>query len=333
MDRTTLLTQWLEIQLKTADFNLNPLPVDASFRRYFRLTLPTKSLIAMDAPPNKEDSRPFVILAKLFHQHGLYVPEIVAANLEEGFLLLSDLGDDLFYRILNPLNADSVYRSAIDALLKIQTCQSQADWQFKSFADLLPQELLNFREWFLLQHLQLDLTCREESLLQQTFTHLFDNASTQPQVCTHRDYHSRNLLLLPEEKTGILDFQDAVWGPISYDLVSLLRDCYIAWPKTQVIEWVKVYQQQAYAQHILTHNNLDEFIRWFDWMGVQRHLKAIFIFARKFHRDHNANYLNDIPRTLNYVLSVTKEYPEFREFHEFLQHRVLDSKHRALHLE
>lgn len=328
--RATLLRQWLELELKTSDFDFNPLPADASFRRYFRIGLPAKSLIAMDAPPSQEDCHPFVTLARLFGSYGLCVPKIIATNYEAGFLLLSDLGDDLFFRILNPNNADLLYRSAISALLKIQTCQSQIDWQFKPYTDLLAQELLNFRKWFLLRHLQLDLSAQEESLLQTTFTHLLNQASLQSQACVHRDYHSRNLLLLPNNDTGILDFQDAMWGPISYDLVSLLRDCYITWPPAEVVRWARIYQQQAYSQNILSHDNFDEFMRWFDWMGLQRHLKAIFIFARKYRRDDNTNYLNDIPRTLNYVLEVVKKYPEFHRFHEFLENRVLTASNKIL---
>lgn len=320
--RLANLHDWLKSQLQTTDFILTPLAADASFRRYFRLVRNQQSWIVMDAPPDKEDTLPFVTIAKLFAQQGLCVPEIFAANLAAGFLLLSDLGDDLYFRILNPDNADLLYKNAIKDLLIIQSCRQNQTYHFPVFEPLMIEELQRFREWYLIKHLNLTLTDNEETLLTATFEKLVTSAVQQPQVCVHRDYHSRNLLRLTNNQVGILDFQDAVWGPITYDLVSLIRDCYIAWPNEQVEQWALNYFQLATHNGILTEKNPQEFLRWFDWMGIQRHLKAIYIFARKWHRDQNPNYLAEIPRTLTYVMNVTEKYSEFAQFRNFLRSKI-----------
>lgn len=322
--RLAALQNWLKNQLTQANFTLTLLAGDASFRRYFRVHLPEKTLIAMDAPPEKEDSHPFIEIAKIFHKKNLKVPEIIAVDLTQGFLLLTDLGDDLYFRVLNKHNAEQLYGNAIRELLTIQKCQQNQGWHFPAFDDMMKEELLRFREWYLLKHLNLALSDKEENILTAAFETLVNSALAQPQVCVHRDYHSRNLLALTNNSVGILDFQDAVWGPITYDLVSLIRDCYIAWPDTQVITWAKNYFQQASQVGIMPQQqNFLLFMRWFDWMGMQRHLKAIYIFARKFRRDNNPNYLPEIPRTLHYILTVGGQYPEFKNLIKFLQTRVL----------
>lgn len=320
--RLANLQEWIEKQIQTSNFTVSPLAGDASFRRYFRVKHEQQSFVAMDAPPDKEDSLPFVTIAKIFKQHGLQVPELFATNLSAGFLLLSDLGDDLYFRVLNPENASALYHNAIRDLLIIQTCQQNQVYHFPFFDQMMVEELERFREWYLLKHLNVTLSESEEILLKNTFTKLVTSAIQQPQVCVHRDYHSRNLLQLANQQVGILDFQDAVWGPITYDLVSLIRDCYIAWPNELVEQWASHYFQQARQAGILVEKNPTEFLRWFDWMGIQRHLKAIYIFARKWHRDQNPNYLPEIPRTLNYVMTMTGKYPEFREFRNFLSEKI-----------
>lgn len=322
--RNTALQQWLHTQLPNHTFHMTPLAGDASFRRYFRLHHGDTTLIAVDAPPEHENSVAFIGVASTFARLGLHVPQIIAADIDSGFLLLSDLGDGVYFNVLNTNNATRLYESALNALCLIQSCPQQNDWHFPPFDQrLLLHELHNFRDWYLLRHKQLSLTQQEENLLTRTFTQLIESALAQPQVCVHRDYHSRNLLELPDGQIGILDFQDAVWGPITYDLVSLLRDCYIAWPQQQVLNLVRNYYDQIRQNKALPVMSFEQFMTWFDWMGIQRHLKASYIFARKWHRDHNANYLSDIPRTLRYVVDVTQNYPELAEFRAFLLERAL----------
>lgn len=316
--RLTALKKFVAGQLGHARFNITPLAGDASFRRYFRVSYDDKTLVAMDAPPDKEDCRPFVAVSKIFQNHDLQVPSIIGSDYEQGYLLLTDFGDDLYFRVLKVANANELYVQAIKELPLIQACQNNAGYVFPDFAPFIQEELLRFREWYLLRHLQLSLTVAEETLLEDTFALLIKSAREQPQVCVHRDYHSRNLLVLPENNVGILDFQDAVWGPVTYDLVSLIRDCYIAWPQKQVLQWANYYHELALDRKIIAEKSSAVFTRWLDLMGVQRHLKAIYIFARKFHRDNNDNYLADIPRALRYVLDVSENYPELQTFKNFL---------------
>lgn len=308
---------FIQAHLKHNNFSIKPLAGDASFRRYFRVHSAEQTWVAMDAPPDKESCDSFVALAQLFRQRHIHVPEIIAMDLARGYLLLTDLGDNLYFRILNADNAAVHYENALRALIPIQSCSLQM-YAFPDFTPLITEELLRFREWYLIHYLQRSLTQQEETLLATTFTQLLEMAVNQPQVCVHRDYHSRNLMQLPGQAVGILDFQDAVWGPVTYDLVSLIRDCYIDWPLEQVTQWARFYHQLALDYRIMTEKNFAVFQRWFDWMGIQRHLKAIYIFARKFKRDQNSNYLNDIPRALNYVLQVSANYPELKDFREFL---------------
>lgn len=316
--RLNKLTDWLKKQCACREVNLAALPGDASFRRYFRLQSERGNYMVMDAPPEKESSKSFVAIAQAWYKLGLNVPYIYEADLEQGFLLLTDFGDQLYLGALNARTASSLYQRAVDDLLTIQSCQSIAGWDLPTFdsAEYL-QELENFRVWFLQKHCGLDLTAAENAMLDELFAWLVQKALEQPQVCVHRDYHSRNLMVLPDAKVGILDFQDALWGPITYDLVSLLRDCYIDWPEDQVKIWALSYLQQLNASGLIAPQDPALFLQWFDWMGVQRHLKAIFIFARKFHRDQDDSYLQYIPRGLNYVKSLAGRYPELRGLQAF----------------
>jgi N-acetylmuramate 1-kinase len=308
------LIQWLKKLYPDSAFNITPLAGDASFRRYYRIQLMDQSLVAMDSPPDKEDCQPFIDLAHIFAKQGLHVPHIYHIDTAQGFLLLSDLGDELYSRCLASQNADCLYQTAIDQLHIIQTISPQA-YAFPSFsAELFREELTRFQEWYLEKHLNLELTLAERNMLSDTFEVLIQNALEQPQVCVHRDYHSRNLLKLLNQNLGILDFQDAVWGPITYDLVSLIRDCYIDWPKHKVMQWATYFYEGITTFRI----DSEQFLRWFDLMGVQRHLKATYIFARKFRRDDTPTYLSDIPRALNYVCDVAQAYPELHPLREFL---------------
>ena len=276
----------------------------------------------MDAPPEFEDCGRYADLARRFRACGLNTPEIHAEFREQGFLLISDLGDRVYLGELNEQSADRLYGDALDALETLQTRAPITGLPEYDTA-LLTRELGLFREWLLQGLLQLPLDARDRERLDRVESILIANALEQPRVCVHRDYHSRNLMLTEAGNPGVLDFQDAVVGPITYDLVSLLRDCYIAWPETRVRDWAFGYFQRAGAAGLLNAVEPERFERWFDLMGMQRHLKACGIFARLSLRDGKHGYLADIPRTLDYVLDVTSRYPELRELGDWLGSRVV----------
>lgn len=315
--RQQALEEWLKTDCQLASYRLTPLAGDASFRRYFRVQQGNRTFVAMDAPTDRENCQPFVAIANALREKKLFVPEIIASDIQQGYLLLTDFGDDLYLNALTPANADTLYGNALDALSRLQDCRSVKGWQVPTFsAEFMYQELQIFKEWFLLRHLNLDLSSQNENMLSDFFYFLANSANTQPQVFMHRDYHSANLMLLPEQQVGILDFQDAFIGPVTYDLVSLLRDCYIDFPKEQITKLVLQYQEKISN---VAPVSAEIFLRWFDLMGIQRHLKALLTFSRKFHRDASSHYLQYIPRTINYVASVSPNYEEARAFNEFLQ--------------
>ena len=255
--------------------------------------------------------RPFVRLSQCFHALGLNVPRVLERDIEQGFFLITDLGDRLY---LHHLNASTVERLYADAMKALAVLQSGGGAQDNGLPDydsaLLHREMELFREWYLLRHLKRPLDSRQHRVLDEIFARLADAALGQPRVWVHRDYHSRNLMFTDQNNPGILDFQDAVYGPVTYDLVSLLRDCYVAWPRDRVENWARNYFAQARRSGIAVGDDEQRFIRWFDWMGVQRHLKATGIFARLCHRDGKPGYLDDVPRTMEYVFQVSACYPE-----------------------
>lgn len=310
-ERKERLEGWARQQLGWPTAVLTPASADASFRRYFRIEQPGKSYILMDAPPEREDSRPFVRISRLFLELGLHVPQIHAVDLAQGFLLLSDLGHRVYLHELSTDNVDRLYGDALGALATLQSC-GPVDGLPTYDRELLLFEMSLFRDWLLGTHLDLPLTDAEQAQLRRVFGVLADEALLQPAVCVHRDFHSRNLMLSGFHNPGILDFQDAVIGPVTYDLVSLLRDCYISWPRQQVERWALGYHELAQQMGILRSREISErkFLRWFDWMGVQRHLKAAGIFARLHHRDGKPGYLGDLPRTLGYVRDISADYAE-----------------------
>lgn len=323
--RFNQLIAWLE---KATNIS-NPQPVaitnDASFRRYYRLVFANEHYIVMDAPPEKENCLPFIDVAKRFLAAGLNVPQIIAQDLEQGFLLLSDLGDDLYLPQLKntPEQADVLYESAMSALI---TLQQKTDKTGLPLYDetLLQREMSLFPDWLLEKHISLSLSETDKNSLTHCFSTLTESALAQPQVLVHRDYHSRNLLTHKDNSPAILDFQDAVIGGITYDLVSLLRDCYISWPAEQITLWTTFYFKRAQAENLLpATTSYTEFMRWFDLMGLQRHIKVAGIFARLYHRDGKAGYLADIPQTLHYIIDVSAKYPEFIALHELTKQRVL----------
>ncbi|MGR9012363.1 MAG: aminoglycoside phosphotransferase family protein [Gammaproteobacteria bacterium] len=311
---------WLENDLLLAVTHCEPASSDASFRRYFRVKTSAGQFIIMDAPPSKENTEPFIRIAKLLTQSQVNVPAIFHQNMADGFLLLEDFGSQCFLDQLNADTADDLYQSAFESLFKLQTQTPVPDAGLPNYDEpLLHRELAIFDDWFLGQLLDIQIPA---GIWKPVCFLLTTSALEQPVTCVHRDYHSRNLMVLDKDSPGVIDFQDAVIGPITYDLVSLLRDCYISWPEQQIEQWQNNYFERL-RQANLIHCNEAQFKRWFDLMGLQRHLKAIGIFSRLHLRDGKSNYLGDIPRTLNYVTAVCAIYPELAEFNDFLHALVL----------
>lgn len=323
-ERTEALSSWLAKDVGLEPCEMELASGDASFRRYFRVRSGGQSRIAVDARPDREDSRPFVQVAHLMSEMGLNVPRVLASDLDRGFLLVTDLGERLYLDQLDDESVDRLYHDALGALATLQAGGPNQEGLPPYDLRLLMVEMSLFREWFVETHLGLDLGAPDRGLLDGVFARLADSALEQPQVMVHRDYHSRNLMVTGSNNPGILDFQDAVIGPVTYDLVSLLRDCYIAWPRARVEDWALGYRKQALRTGILTDEHGDEvrWMRWFDWMGVQRHLKAAGIFSRLHHRDGKPAYLGDIPRTLGYVAAVCSRYAELAPLADFLERRV-----------
>ncbi len=297
-------------------FALTPVSGDASFRRYFRAHAAAGRWIAMDAPPAQEDSAPFLAIVRSWRPQGIHVPEVQAADLAQGFLLLEDFGDELYWGALNEDTADRLYGGALRTLLHIQQSNAPSDYALPPYsADLLQTEMNLFRDWLCGQLLDLELPADWFDPLCDL---LIRNALDQPQVPVHRDYHARNLLVLDADHPGVLDFQDAVQGPLTYDLVSLLRDCYLQWPETRVRAWALDYADQARTAGL--HDQDDAtFWCWFNRMGIQRHLKASGIFARLWLRDGKPGYLADIPRTLAHILTASAGSPELNPLCEWIR--------------
>ena len=306
--RLKLLHAWLLTQL-TSEFSMETVSADASFRRYYRVHHAGSTTIAVDSPPSHENNAAFLHCTHLLNKHHQRVPEILAIDEVQGFMLLSDFGDRLLLNELNSNNVDQHYRTAINSLHDLQRvpCYSLPDYD----RERLLTEMQLFPDWLLQRHLNIKLNTDEQVQLNRIFGLLADNALEQPQVFVHRDFHSRNLMLLDTDEhtdqIGLIDYQDAVCGAISYDLVSLLRDCYISWPSSQIDSWLDAFYQPIAAQLAVDR---PQFQRWFDWIGIQRHLKASCIFCRLNYRDNKPTYLNDIALTLNYIEQVTARYTE-----------------------
>ncbi len=304
---------------------MTPASTDASFRRYFRLRSSAISFVAMDAPPPQEDCLPFVRIAGYLEVMGLNVPRIVEADLERGFLLLSDLGSTQYLKHLreNPEEAGQLYGDAIAALATMQSRGTAYQAMLPPYdSELLEFELALFHDWLCGTHLGIQFSSDEERQWRATCSLLIRNALDQPQVFVHRDYHSRNLMLTPQNNPGILDFQDAVEGAFTYDLVSLLKDCYARWPANRVSEWAAQFYSSLDAD-TQSQVGFEQFIRYFELMGVQRQLKAAGIFARLNHRDGKPGYLGDIPRTLSYVVDLEPRYDELKFLIDVIRERCL----------
>ena len=291
---------------------------DASFRRYFRVTFADdrSSAVLMDAPPEKEHCGPFIAIAELFAAAGANVPRLFASDITQGLLLLTDFGSKTYLDALNENSADALYRDAIAALIRIQR-SSRAGVLPEYDRALLMRELELFPEWYVGQQLARDITPGQRAVIDQTFNRLLANNLAQPRVFVHRDYHSRNLMVT-QPNPGILDFQDAVYGPITYDLVSLLRDAYISWPEERVLDWAIRYWEVARAAHLAVANDFADFYRDFEWMGVQRQIKVVGIFARLCYRDGKTQYLADQPRVLHYLHTTCRRYIDLAPFAKLL---------------
>jgi aminoglycoside/choline kinase family phosphotransferase len=308
--RLIQLKQWLATLPAPAlqPESLRPASSDASFRRYFRVDAADgATYIAMDAPPPQEDVRPFIHVAELFGQAGVSVPQVLAQDAERGFLLLADLGSTTYLHQLNHDTAHRLYLDAIDALVLMQV-QSRPGILPEYDRALLLRELMLFPEWYIGKHLGLALSDEQSATLTKVFDALLANNLAQPQVYVHRDYHSRNLMVLPKGNPGILDFQDAVYGPITYDLVSLLRDAYVQWDEEMVLDWAIRYWERAKRAGLPVNPDIDAFYLDFEFMGVQRHLKVLGIFARLYHRDGKEAYLKDLPLVMQYTRKAAQRY-------------------------
>jgi aminoglycoside/choline kinase family phosphotransferase len=322
--RFALLTRWVVEDLGFSDGRIEPASADASFRRYFRLTRGTDTYSVMDAPPDKEDLVPFVSTAQMLAGIGLNVPIILARDMRHGFLLLSDLGSRHYLDELTASrDVDRLYADALSALLRMQLRGGEASHALAPYdRELLMREMRLMPEWFLGRHLGMACDEAERAMLDRLFEVLVRSALSQPASFVHRDYHSRNLLLTEQGNPGILDFQDAVHGAITYDLVSLLKDCYIEWPHARVNQWALQYREQLRSAGFVLDADEREFLRWFDLMGLQRHIKVLGIFSRLYYRDGKPGYLQDLPRVLGYTLTAASAYPETAEFARFIAERI-----------
>jgi aminoglycoside/choline kinase family phosphotransferase len=306
--RRDALERWLSTQLRGARFSLAPASEDASFRRYFRASLDDgASFVAMDAPPEKEDCRPFLHVARLLREAGVHAPQVHAQDVAQGFLLLTDLGTRTYLQELAPGNAPQLFADATDALVRWQLATRAGELPPYDEA-LLRREMQLFPDWYVAKHLAVELTDLQKETLEQVFALLVKSALAQPKVYVHRDYMPRNLML-SDPNPGVLDFQDAVIGPISYDMVSLVRDAFLSWDEQPVLDWTARYWQKAKSAGLPVDADFGEFWRAFEWMGLQRHLKVLGIFARINYRDGKPRYLADTPRFLRYVRDVCKRYP------------------------
>lgn len=327
MQRQQQLAEWLRNLFPATSFELAPASADASFRRYFRAGFPGDpdrpdsgfTRIVMDAPPQHENCRPFLHVAKLFEDAGAHVPHVYAQDLEQGFLLLSDLGNVTYLQALQAGHPPrELYGAATDALIRIQLASQENELPPYDEA-LLRRELNLFPEWYVGRHLSVSLNDKQRTALETAFRRILDNNLAQPRVYVHRDYHSRNLMLTEENNPGVLDFQDAVYGPITYDLASLFKDAYIRWDEEQTMDWLIRYWEKARKSGLPVRGDFGEFYRDYEWMGVQRHVKVLGIFARLCHRDGKDGYLKDMPLVFEYLHKACARYVDLKPLQVLLE--------------
>lgn len=322
MKRQQQIADWLQQLQPNTSFELTPASADASFRRYFRASFSDgRTLIVMDAPPEQEDCRPWLQIQQLFAAADVHVPQVLAQDAERGFLLLSDLGGTTYLSALQaePDRARALYEDATTALVRIQTASRPGVLPEYDRA-LLLRELMLFPDWYVSRHLGLALSDAQRQLMEQTFERILAVNLNEPRVFVHRDYHSRNLMLLDADHNnpGVIDFQDAVYGPLSYDLVSLFKDAYIEWDEEQTLDWLVRYWEKARQAGLPVRADFGDFHREYEWMGVQRHIKVLGIFARLYHRDGKANYLKDMPLVMKHLRAACDRYRELGPFLKLL---------------
>ncbi len=319
MERRQQLQSWIAQEFPGRSFELAPASADASFRRYFRVSFsddPTP-LIAMDAPPPKEDCRPFVQVAEVFAATGIHVPQVIRQNVEDGFLLLSDLGNQTYLDVLNADNAAHLYADALGSLICLQAGSKPGVLPEYSREKLM-QELELFPVWYVARHKGVQRTEQQTEQLYEVFDRILDVNMAEPQVFVHRDFHARNLMA-STPNPGVLDFQDAVYGPMSYDLASLLKDAYIHWEEDFVLDMLARYWETARSVGLPVREDFAEFHRDFEWMGVQRHIKVLGIFARLYHRDGKDGYLKDMPLVLHYLRKTCERYQPLKPLLRLLE--------------
>ena len=314
------LRRFVAANLGEERFELAVASADASFRSYWRATASGKSWIVMDAPPAQEDVRPWLDIDARLRAAELHAPEVFAVDAENGFVLMEDLGTRTYLPELNENSVDALYGDALNALLRMQERVPADNLPVFDTTRTIPEmELLG--DWFLRRHLGFDPSCGDWDIVENALRHIANGVDEQPRRFMHRDYHSRNLLVSPANNPAIIDFQGAMLGPVSYDLASLLRDCYIAWPIERVDRWVEHYRQRLEGLGIVAVDGA-HFRRWFDLAGLQRHIKVLGLFCRLNYRDGKSNYLNDLPLVLRYVLDVAAFYPELVDFSTLLKKTV-----------
>ena len=322
--RLNTLLDWLKALQPSWQLDLDtllPASADASFRRYFRIESKNPdfgTFIIMDAPPQHEPLNAFIQVDLLLSEAGLNVPQILERNISEGFLLLNDLGNQTYLSQLNDETANHLYGAATHTLVQMQLA-SKPNILPNYDEALLQRELDLFLEWYLRKHLNIELTDLQQTQLKKSFELILENNLAQAKVYVHRDYHSRNLMVTNHNNPGVLDFQDAVYGPITYDAASLWRDAYIAWPEERVMDWVIKFWEQGRKVGLPMPEDFGQFYRDFEWMGLQRHLKVLGIFARLFHRDGKEGYLKDIPLVLEYAIAAANRYIELKPLARILE--------------
>ncbi len=330
------LKLWVEKQLKSREsaqqlgahddseiLTWQGLNGDAGFRKYFRLSLSSCQLIAVYAPPETENNTAFLAIDNFLFEHGVHVPKIIGFDLTQGFFLLEDLGKTLYLDHLDEDSANGLYGEALLALMQIQQCPLDASIFPEYNVARLKDEMALFPQWFVSELLGYELSDQESGVIEQAFGILLVSAEEQPKVIVHRDFHSRNIVYGVSGVPGIVDFQDAVIGPFTYDIVSLLRDCYIQWPHEQVKNWLLAYGNMAFDAGVIPPVSQDCLLRWFDLMGLQRHIKVLGIFARLSLRDGKHSYLNDLPLVVQYVRSVLEEYEELTPFSDWFESKLM----------
>ncbi|MPW44877.1 phosphotransferase [Acinetobacter guerrae] len=319
--REQLIQSWIASALNTENFQVHFLAGDASFRRYARVIIQNNTYMLMDAPPEKEDCGPFVTIDEFFDQYGVRVPHIIAKDLEQGFLLLEDFGDVLLSTLLNNITVDHYYLQSFKQLIQLQSIQGQDHFPTYSYEKLMTEMKL-LTDW-MLPSLNIDPTPEQQKIIDQTFDLLANTALAQPQVIVHRDFHSRNLMKIEgEEQLGVIDFQDAVIGADTYDLISITRDAYVQWNADRVYRWFQLFYDLL-PEESKASRSFEQFKKEADFMAIQRHIKILGIFVRLFERDGKSGYLKDLPRVMWYLLEESKAYPELEPFMQFIHQTVM----------